>query len=105
MSRTFAKPIYVRTKRPRILSLATLFCLPLLAAACAEHLDRREALASHSGDAVAAAKALQIIDPWDRRAARTRLPQDGVRAAAAIDTYRAGPSEDGDTAQTGTTTQ
>lgn len=62
----------------------------LLLAACADITSRRETIGFAAGDAVAANKALQVIDPWDSRAAWTDIDQDGNRAVAAVDNYRTG---------------
>lgn len=62
----------------------------LLLAACADITSRRETIGFSAGDAVAVNKALQVIDPWDPRAAWTDIDQDGNRAVTAVDTYRAG---------------
>ena len=69
---------------------AVSLAVALLTASCADWVSRRESIGFAAGDAVAANKVLQIIDPWDSRAAWTDIDQDGNRAAAAVDAYRAG---------------
>ncbi len=55
-----------RTKTLTIVS-ATI-ALGTMLAACSEHyLDRRDTMALSSGDAVAANKVAQMIDPWPPR--------------------------------------
>ncbi len=82
--------------------MAPIVAAAALLAGCAEWTSRQESVGFNAGDAVAANKALQIIDRWDRRAGRTHLPQDGNRAVTAIDTYRQGGS-DGDSEDGSTT--
>ncbi len=57
---------------------------------CAESLSRNDFLTAHTGDAVAANKAVHIVDPWNRSAFDTRLRSDGARAGAAMVRYRSG---------------
>jgi len=71
-------------------ALAAALVATILTAGCAEYTDRRESISYTSGDAVAANKALQVIDPWDRRAAWIDIDQDGNRAVSAVDIYRSG---------------
>ena len=69
---------------------------PLLAAlalglsGCADTLRRDDFITAHTGDAHAANKAIQIVDPWRRESFETRLPVDGGRMAAPVGRYRAG---------------
>lgn len=52
------------------------------------YLDRREAIALQAGDAVAANKAAQVIDPWPAEAADRRIEGNGERMQRAIERYR-----------------
>jgi hypothetical protein len=52
------------------------------------YFDRREAIALHAGDAVAANKAAQIIDPWPPEAGDRRIEANGERMQRAIERYR-----------------
>lgn len=81
--------------RPRLekpLALTFIVATAFLTTACADYVSRRETVGFAAGDAVAANKVLQIIDPWDRRASWTDIDQDGNRAVRAVDTYRSGES-------------
>lgn len=86
---------------PQARRMAFAVAAAALLTGCAEWTSRQETVGFNAGDAVAANKALQIIDRWDRRAGHTKLPQDGNRAVTAIDTYREGgadgDSDDGST--------
>lgn len=71
--------------------------IPLLTVGCADIFGRQETIGFAAGDAVAANKVQQVIDPWDERASWTEIDQDGNRAAAAVDTYRSGESATSET--------
>lgn len=81
-----------RSRLQKPLALTFIVATALLTTACAEYVSRRETVGFAAGDAVAANKVLQIIDPWDRRASWTDIDQDGNRAVRAVDTYRSGES-------------
>lgn len=85
-----------RARLQKPLALTIVVATALLTTACAEYVSRRETVGFAAGDAVAANKVLQIIDPWDRRASWTDIDQDGNRAVRAVDTYRSGESSDSD---------
>jgi hypothetical protein len=56
---------------------------------CADiYYDRRESVAFHAGDAVAANKVAQIIDPWPRASADRNVEAEGQRMQRAIERYR-----------------
>lgn len=62
-----------------------------LLAGCAEdYLDRRDTIASSSGNAVETNIATHVIDPWPRRAFDTSIPADGSRVQGAVERYRTG---------------
>ncbi|MEM8812951.1 MAG: hypothetical protein AAGF59_10070 [Pseudomonadota bacterium] len=73
---------------------ASCLVIALSLAGCAEWIDRSETIGFNAGDAVAANKVKQIIDPWDERSGWTNLPQDGQKAASAVDSYRKGGGEE-----------
>jgi hypothetical protein len=49
------------------------------------YIARRDGVTFQAGDAVAANKAVHIIDPWPASAASAVLPTRGAQAAAAIE--------------------
>lgn len=67
---------------------AALLCLAL--GGCADSLSRSDFLTEHTGDAVAANKAIHIANPWRRDSFDTSIPADGMRSAATVNRYRAG---------------
>jgi hypothetical protein len=75
--------------KPRRVALA--LALAATAAGCTEFVERRETIAFHAGNAVAANKAIHMIDPWPAAAARTDLEVSGRRVVDAIERYEAGP--------------
>ena len=72
-------------------------------AACAEQFSHRETIEFSAGDAIAANKVLQVIDPWDQRAGWTDIDQDGNRAVKAVDTYRTGETSESSDSSSGDT--
>ena len=72
----------------RALTLAALAAAAALLCGCHQpYFARNEGVTFQAGDAVAANKAIHIIDPWPASAASARLDTSGVRAAAAIERY------------------
>jgi hypothetical protein len=60
----------------------------LPAVACDNYLDRRDTVTFGAGNAVAANKALQIIDPWNQASRTIEQGSSGEQAAAAIEKLR-----------------
>jgi type IV pilus biogenesis protein CpaD/CtpE len=58
--------------------------------ACQDLAAHQDFIDPTIGDAVAANKAMQTIDPWPRRSFGREIPADGDRAAKAIENYRKG---------------
>jgi hypothetical protein len=49
------------------------------------YIARRDGVTFQAGDAVAANKAIHIIDPWPASARSARLPASGTQAVSAIE--------------------
>ena len=62
----------------------------LTLAGCADTVRRSDFISDHIGDAVAANKAIHIVNPWPRESFETQLPGDGGRASAPVVRYRNG---------------
>jgi hypothetical protein len=74
-----------RHRAPLFAALA----LAAMAAGCTHvYGDRRESVSFHAGDAVAANKVAQMIDPWPDYAADRNIPADGQRSQRAVERYR-----------------
>ena len=73
----------------RALRLAAAAVLALSAAACTEYVERRETIAAHAGNAVAANRAIHTIDPWPAASANTDISVSGRRIVDAIERYEA----------------
>jgi hypothetical protein len=84
-----------RTDRGRRLRVAAASALALLAASCTEYLERRETIALHAGNAVAANRAIHTVDPWPAASARTDIETSGRRVVDAIERYEAGKPPNG----------
>ena len=74
---------------PRALRLLRIAAavLALSAAACTEYVERRETIAAHAGNAVAANRAIHTVDPWPAASADTDIPVSGRRIVDAIERY------------------
>ena len=71
------------------LAMAAALALAALLAGCENHLDYRDTVSLHAGEAVATNRALQTIDPWPAAARDTRIGGDGERARIAVERYKA----------------
>jgi hypothetical protein len=54
------------------------------------YLDRRDTIALSAGDAIAANRALQTVDPWPRQSGNPNFSFNGQRMQAAVERYREG---------------
>jgi hypothetical protein len=73
----------------RILIIIAQAAAVVLLSGCAEYYyDRRDSVSFHAGDAVAANKAAQVIDPWPRGAADRSIEYNGERMQSAAERYR-----------------
>ncbi|HZT26278.1 MAG TPA: hypothetical protein VFA57_11295 [Pseudolabrys sp.] len=55
---------------------------------CSEYLDRRETIAAGGGDAVAADRVTQMVDPWPPVSANRDIDFNGERMESAVTRYR-----------------
>ena len=83
-------------RAPRGVCLAV--CLAL--GGCVDLTARDDFIDASLGDATAANKAIQTIDPWPREAFSAAPSVDGQRSAAAVEQYRAGAAGGGKSAAT-----
>lgn len=58
--------------------------------ACSEYLDRRDTVTLYSGEAMAANRVTQTIDPWSAASANRNIAYNGEKAADAAERYRTG---------------
>jgi hypothetical protein len=76
-----------RANRP--LARSGLIVLAVLhLAACDNYVDRRDSVTFGAGDAVAANKAMQIIDPWPQSARHIQHGVSGEQAEAIMEKFR-----------------
>ena len=68
--------------------MALVILLPLLSAGCADYQRRSDLVSDHAGEALAANRAMQVIDPWPREGFDTSLRTDASRTEAALRRYR-----------------
>jgi len=86
--------------RPRINPVRTAFAAALIGvtlAGCSEHLvgdslyaDRRETISPLAGDAIAANRIAQTIDPWSPASERRTITYSGEKMQTANERYRTG---------------
>ncbi len=57
-------------------------------AACDNYVDRRDSVTFGAGDAIAANKAMQIIDPWPQSARTIQHGVSGEQAEAIMEKFR-----------------
>lgn len=63
--------------------------LASLLAGCSDiYLDRRETVALSAGDAIAANKVTQMVDPWPPNSGDRNIAYNGQRMQAAVERYR-----------------
>lgn len=87
-------PLSPRTdaRRPtgRLAGLLAIAAVTLALAGCQDSLARRDTISSQAGDAIAANRAIHVVDPWPAAAANTDIPANGPRAVRAIERYERG---------------
>jgi cytochrome c oxidase assembly factor CtaG len=66
-------------------------CLALALAGCSDiYTDRRETIALHAGDAMAANRVTHMIDPWPAHSANRNIAFNGEKMQTAHERYRTG---------------
>jgi hypothetical protein len=78
----------MRRIKLRGVTIAALAATTMLGACTDMYLDHRDSVNFDAGNAIAANKAVQTIDPWPAYAARQDMSYNGERAAAAAERYR-----------------
>jgi hypothetical protein len=73
---------------PRAKSLIAVCLLGSVLAACDRYVDRRDQVTFGSGDAVAANRAMHIIDPWPRASQSVEQGISGEQAEGAMEKFR-----------------
>jgi hypothetical protein len=71
--------------------IASALGLGVLLAGCSDiYFDRRETIVPSAGDAVAANKVTQMVDPWPPASANKNIAFDGEKMQTAVERYRQG---------------
>lgn len=78
----------MRRIKLRGIKIAALAATTMLGACTDMYLDHRETVSFEAGNASAANKAIQTIDPWPAYAEHQDIAYNGERAAAAAERYR-----------------
>jgi hypothetical protein len=72
---------------PRIIAPALLF--GTLLAGCSDiYFDRREGIVPVAGNAIAANRAAQMVDPWPPESANKNIAFNGQKMQSAVERYR-----------------
>ena len=73
----------------RATSLVSALVLTAVVAGCSDlYTDRRNSIMLSSGDAIAANRMTQMVDPWPRVAADRNIAFNGQRMQSAVERYR-----------------
>jgi hypothetical protein len=68
--------------------LAALACAAPLLGCTHQYVDRRDSVSFAAGDAMAANRVAQMVDPWPAEAANRNIPHNGQRMQRAVERYR-----------------
>jgi hypothetical protein len=72
-------------------TVAATALLGLMLTGCSEYyFDRRDTVALHSGEAMAANRVTHMIDPWPPASGQRNIAFNGEKAAVASERYRTG---------------
>jgi hypothetical protein len=72
-------------------TIAAVVVIATAVAGCSEmYFDRRETVSLGAGDAIAANKVTQMVDPWPRYSTNNNIAFNGQRMQAAQDRYNRG---------------
>ena len=72
-------------------TIAAAVLLGAMLSGCSEYyFDRRDTISLHSGEAMAANRVTQMIDPWPAASAQRNIAYNGEKAATASERYRTG---------------
>lgn len=77
--------------RPGTRMIVVAVLLSAMLGGCSEYYsDRRDTVSLVSGEAMAANRVTQMIDPWPRASGQREIAYNGEKAAAASERYRTG---------------
>ncbi|MBI4275729.1 MAG: hypothetical protein HY659_13630 [Rhizobiales bacterium] len=69
--------------------LSAMFALVATLGGCSDiYFDRRDSIVPVAGDAVAASKVTQMVDPWPQSSANRDIAYDGEKMQSAVERYR-----------------
>ncbi len=82
-------PLFRQKTERAMLRIALIATAAGMLGACSDiYYDRRESISLASGDAVAANKVAQMVDPWPNYSVRRDVAYNGERMQAAVERYR-----------------
>jgi len=72
-------------------TIGSIVLLGALLGGCSEYyFDRRDTIALHSGETMAANRVTHVIDPWSPASGQRNIAYNGEKAAVASERYRTG---------------
>lgn len=72
-------------------AIASVIVCGLLLSGCSDiYFDRRDSIVPSAGDAVAANKVTQMVDPWPAASANKNIAFNGEKMQTAVERYRQG---------------
>jgi hypothetical protein len=76
---------------PSAIKLAAAALIAAVLAGCSDiYFDRRDTIALHSGEAMAANRVTHVIDPWPPASANRNIAFNGEKMQTAAERYRTG---------------
>jgi hypothetical protein len=82
-------PVSQAANHPRFRAFAAaLVCGSLLAACSDIYYDRRDTIAFHAGDAMAANRVTHAVDVWPEAAGHREITSNGEKIQGAVERYR-----------------
>lgn len=84
-------PLFQRKTNREILRLMLIAMAGGMLGGCSDiYYDRREQISLATGDAVAANKVAQMVDPWPAHSVRRDVAYNGEKMQTAVERYRTG---------------
>jgi hypothetical protein len=84
-------PLFQRKTEPTVFGLILIAMAGGMLGGCSDiYYDRRDSISLASGDAVAANKTAQMVDPWPAHSVKREIAFNGEKMQSAVERYRTG---------------
>jgi hypothetical protein len=77
-----------RTRAAHTCFALTISLLGTTLSGCSEYFDHREGIRLSAGDAIAANRVAQVVDPWSPASRNKNIAYDGQKMQSAAERYR-----------------